>query len=260
MTQRSAWPGSLRFGLGWALYLGPAGDTETHAHHAIQIAVGLEGLVELGLENGGLPPAVAILVLPDTPHRLLGGGQPMALLFLEPESAMGRSLLASSTGRAAWTLEDAQARAFRAALPGIVSVSGSASELGLLSLLQPLAHQGRIPTGPMDPRILRTIRWVKAHGGIGTLEAAAQVQGLSASRLGHLFSAQVGLPFRPFALWFRLQEALGHLAQGANLTEAAHGAGFADSAHLTRTFRRMFGITPSSLARIGETGARKEPG
>jgi AraC-like DNA-binding protein len=67
--------------------------------------------------------------------------------------------------------------------------------------------------------------------------------------LGHLFSEQVGLPFRPFALWLRLQGVLGHLAHGANLTQAAHGAGFADSAHLTRTFRRMFGIAPSSLAR-----------
>jgi AraC-like DNA-binding protein len=36
-------------------------------------------------------------------------------------------------------------------------------------------------------------------------------------------------------------------ASGAALTEAAHGAGFADSAHLSRTFRRMFGISAASL-------------
>jgi AraC family transcriptional regulator len=30
-------------------------------------------------------------------------------------------------------------------------------------------------------------------------------------------------------------------------TEAAHAACFADSAHLTRTFRRMFGINPAAL-------------
>jgi AraC family transcriptional regulator len=30
-------------------------------------------------------------------------------------------------------------------------------------------------------------------------------------------------------------------------TEAAHAACFADSAHLTRTFRRMFGINPAAI-------------
>ena len=40
--------------------------------------------------------------------------------------------------------------------------------------------------------------------------------------------------------------------RGSSLTEAAHAAGFADSAHLSRTFRSMFGITPSFLFRRGQ--------
>jgi len=34
---------------------------------------------------------------------------------------------------------------------------------------------------------------------------------------------------------------------GATATEAAHLAGFADGTHLTRTFRRMLGTTPTDL-------------
>jgi AraC-like DNA-binding protein len=35
--------------------------------------------------------------------------------------------------------------------------------------------------------------------------------------------------------------------RGASLADAAHAAGFADSAHLARTSRRMMGIPPSLL-------------
>jgi AraC-like DNA-binding protein len=34
---------------------------------------------------------------------------------------------------------------------------------------------------------------------------------------------------------------------GESLSTAAHRAGFADAAHLTRTSRRMFGFPPSAL-------------
>jgi AraC-like DNA-binding protein len=36
---------------------------------------------------------------------------------------------------------------------------------------------------------------------------------------------------------------------GRSRTEAAHETGFADSAHLSRTFRQMFGISPAMLIR-----------
>lgn len=41
--------------------------------------------------------------------------------------------------------------------------------------------------------------------------------------------------------------AVEQLAGGKRLTEAAHHAGFADSAHFSRTFQRMFGLPAASL-------------
>ena len=41
------------------------------------------------------------------------------------------------------------------------------------------------------------------------------------------------------------------VAAGGNLTEAAHAAGFASSAHLSCTFKRMFGLSASTLLSMG---------
>ena len=76
----------------------------------------------------------------------------------------------------------------------------------------------------------------------------AEAAGLSGRRFREAFASQVGLSCRQYLLWTRLDSALGELARGASLTEAALAAGFADAAHLTRTFRRMVGIVPSAIA------------
>ena len=64
----------------------------------------------------------------------------------------------------------------------------------------------------------------------------------------HVFTESVGVPVRPYILWLRLQRAACDLINGASVTSAAHEAGFSDAAHLTRTYRRMLGTTPSDLA------------
>ncbi len=46
----------------------------------------------------------------------------------------------------------------------------------------------------------------------------------------------------------RLLRAIREAALGAaNLTEAAHRAGFADSAHLTRTSKQLLGVRPAEM-------------
>jgi len=41
------------------------------------------------------------------------------------------------------------------------------------------------------------------------------------------------------------------VAAGGTLTEAAHAAGFSSSAHLSSTFKRMFGLTASEVLALG---------
>jgi AraC-like DNA-binding protein len=80
-----------------------------------------------------------------------------------------------------------------------------------------------------------------------SLERAAQIAGLSASRFMHVFTESVGVPLRPYILWLRLQMACGEMMNGASIAGAAQRAGFSDAAHLNRTLRRMLGMTPGEL-------------
>jgi AraC-like DNA-binding protein len=107
------------------------------------------------------------------------------------------------------------------------------------------------PVRMIDPRILRVL--VRLSTDIDLrLDAgqAAEIACLSESRFSHLFVAEVGLPFRTYLLWRRLMVAVNGVAAGSPLTNAAHDAGFADSAHFSRTFLRMFGVPASLLMMI----------
>ena len=101
---------------------------------------------------------------------------------------------------------------------------------------------------PAVRRVLSHLQEPRAVFDGLTLKTLADIAGLSPSRFMHAFTESVGVPVRPYILWLRLQRAACDLMDGASVTSAAHRAGFADSAHLTRTFRRMLGATPTDLA------------
>ena len=80
-----------------------------------------------------------------------------------------------------------------------------------------------------------------------SLEVLASLVRLSPSRLMHVFTASIGIPLRPYLAWLRVQRAAMAIVNGHSMGEAAHAARFADAAHMTRTFKRMLGVAPSSL-------------
>jgi len=103
-----------------------------------------------------------------------------------------------------------------------------------------------------DERILRAVAYIKSHLDAPlTLEEVAAEACLSPSRFRHLFVEQTGMALRPYILWRRFLRVWELIMGGATLSSAAHAAGFADAAHLTRTSRRMFGIPPSVLQTAG---------
>lgn len=226
------------------------GDAGFHSHHAIQITVCLAGELMLASETSTVRGG-AVAVATDVRHRFEARGL-LAFVFVEPESASGRALAQSifrTSGLA--TLDPAS-------LPPLAEIErvfeDQTQPAKLLetarAFVHGLASTAAAPQQP-DPRIRKIID----HAGESlepSLEAAARASGvhLSPSRLRHLFVEQTGLAYKTYLLWLRMNRALQVYSEGCTLTEAAHAAGFSDSAHFSRVFKRTFGLPATTLERV----------
>jgi AraC family transcriptional regulator len=242
----AGWDGRLFLWGGCGLYAGPAFATTLHAHHALQVCIGVNG--RFRLRSGVAAPWRAFrgaVVLSDQPHQLDGQGTRVVLLYLDPESTLARRIAQLHARRGIFPVPPATFDALLLRLSGL----GEAEPTARLceELVEALAPKGNV-LAPLDGRVASAVELLRgAPERRMPLAELATAVGLSPSRLAHLFRAQTGLPVRRYLLWLRLGDALQQLAHGVSLTTAAHAAGFADSAHFSRTFRAMLGITPSAL-------------
>lgn len=109
---------------------------------------------------------------------------------------------------------------------------------------------GETPPAPLDPRIETLLAaWSRQSPLDYHFEEARRSVRLSPGRLSHMFTHEVGVSIRSFLQWRKTKEAVNLLATRASVTEIAHQAGFADSAHLTRTLQNSIGLLPSMLSR-----------
>jgi AraC-like DNA-binding protein len=83
----------------------------------------------------------------------------------------------------------------------------------------------------------------------------ARAVGLSRFQLYRQFREQYGVPPSAYLRQVRLREARRRLAAGAAIAEVASATGFADQSHLTRWFRRTYGITPGVYQQGGSVPA-----
>lgn len=223
----------LCIGQGWAVHAGPVSPGRSHRHQAAQLAWCPTGTVEIEGAWGKLDAPGHVLPA-GVPHRILAA-QPVRMLFADP------SLLLLADDASMWTKPDVRA---------LTAGQAAALESELMAWLEKPT-----PEAP-DERNIPTEHW-RWPAVLGWLEQAleasvrvddaAAAAGLSRSHFMHWFREVSGLPFRAFVRWLRLQRAVRTLATGATLTEAAHLAGFADSAHLSRTFVATFGVPPAPL-------------
>jgi AraC-like DNA-binding protein len=239
----------LYFWYGQALFLGQSTDAADHRHHALQVGIGLNQPFSLTIDDAALECRVAVIA-PDKAHRLVGLGDWQAIILLDPETEAARELSAKYLADKEFAIiEQGPPAEVMDRLRAFTTQPGDCPQARQLCglLLGALIDQ-KPPLREYHEKIQFLIEYLNELPlkKISLQEIADQVF-LSQSRIVHLFKEQVGIPIRRYLLWLRLMQAVAMVFKGQSFTNAAHEAGFADSAHLSRTFRDMFGVTLSDL-------------
>ena len=241
---------------GGCLFIGRAGGLiGVHAHYAIQVAFGSEPGIrfreserEKWSEYGG------VIIPSRQPHAMDATVVAQnVVIFVEPETHEGRALTELYSLSGITSLPNDAVTKAAAVLFSVYRDQRTAPALidAARQVIRELTH-GVDPSVVSDERILRATAYIQRHLSEPlTLEQVASEVFLSPSRFRHLFVEQTGLALRPYILWRRFLRVWELLMAGESLSSAAHTAGFADAAHLTRTSRRMFGFPPSAMLMAG---------
>lgn len=237
------WNGALAVNAEDVLFVGTAQRLESHTVQATTVILGLDSAVRVEV-HGHAPVIAGGVVIPaQVPHRLIADGAQTAILHV---ASMG-----GAPSGDVKLLSSAQLNWLRSPLTECLSGRGTSDfAVRARSVVQEVDAKLSVRRAPRvrDARVARLLEaYPHVHQELPSLETLARTAKLSPERFRHLFQENVGMSFRYFTLWRRFRHALAEMTQQPTITAAAHAAGFADAAHLSRTFKRLTGVAPSAL-------------
>lgn len=108
------------------------------------------------------------------------------------------------------------------------------------------------PLAPGDRRLRRAVDYLEAHfRGPIDLMSLSEVAGLSPFHFSRSFAKVIGMAPHQYLQELRLQEARRRMGSAAgSLAGLAAELGFSDQSHLTRHFKRRFGLAPGAYRKL----------
>lgn len=253
---QTGWSGSIFLWKERGLYLGKAAITHTHAQYAIKVCVAVDGDFRVRLDKEKVWHSCgAAIVAPNQPHQVDGCGKRLALFYLTPESEEATRILIRKLDQPLVKIDPQSLLSVRYRLQQYVETKLNETDAADVfdELVYELAPHSSLYSN-MDERVASVLEYLRSTSLDYRIsrEEIAEAVSLSPDRLSHLFREQSGITIRRYLLWLRLRAAVEEMALKDSLTDIAHTAGFADSAHLSRTFKQMLGLAPSELFQTSE--------
>ena len=240
VTETLVSPSVWRVDDGCALFAGPLQHNDLHRHSVPVFLAGLYDRFRLRIDGTDWTTCRSAVVPAGTRYEFDMRGDPLAVVYVEPDRASADALTplvadAFELG-GAFVGHGGETATLRTLYE---NRSDPSAMWALKDLMQFYSTRAR---RTIDVRIARAVAALQSDSpAVVPVRELAALAGLSSSRFQHLFTEQVGVPYRRYRAWNRLRTAIREVIAGANYTTAAHAAGFADQAHFSREFRRTFG-------------------
>ncbi|HPO49531.1 MAG TPA: AraC family transcriptional regulator [Spirochaetota bacterium] len=235
----------LYFFQGSALFLNDTIDAKAHNHHLIEIFISLKDILKIET-NQGVFEGYNIIISPDEIHKIKSNENSYALLLLDSESLIAWQIKKKYfRNNLVEILNNSTFSELRDEIQKLFTYDCSIEEAKMIfdKIIFRLIEIEVIKSDEYDPRIKKAIEIINqlTEKKIKIKELAYSVC-MSESSLIHLFTNQIGIPIRRYLLWRRLIDAINLINRGVSFTTASYETGFSDSAHLSRTFKKMFGL------------------
>ncbi|MBI5258648.1 MAG: helix-turn-helix transcriptional regulator [Burkholderiales bacterium] len=214
--------------------------------HSVTLLSALEPGARLSVETSdGTVQGQALLVSPMVQRTLRAASTPFVLLDLEPTHASYRTLRGVAGKAGVCSLDDRGFTALRSI--GLAfkadSLSGRMLDKAVRRAAGDLAQAYPQPC-ELDTRVRWMMMELQSEPARSLAELSAEL-GLSVAHASRLFSSQLGIPLRVYALSCKIRLAARFIGLGRPMTDIAQMSGFADSAHFAKVWTRCYGAPPS---------------
>lgn len=193
----------------------------------------------------------ALLIGPGVARELLAEDSGFYSLSLDPAHPGGRYLRDRVLACRPWLDLAAQLDGTCVALvrESLEADTGCAHSLATSDRL--LAHffPGIATAAPIEPRVAKVAEWLRRElPPRADMQQLGAVCHLSAGRLTHLFSQELGVSIRSYLRWVKMSRAIELLGSKRSIAEVAATIGFSDSAHFCRVLRDYYAVQPSFVS------------
>jgi len=203
----------------------------THSHYALELAFAISGFLHISTGNQHYKNIQAAIISPNTPHSFDCLQGESYIYFIDPTTTTGEHLISlyNLDNRPIVVLNSEEISLYKTgrqfSLPGFDKKDD-----------KKISEYTRMCVKLIHDHITEE-DW--------SIDQLARKLFVSESRLAHIFKQDMNISIRQYILWKKIEIAATKSQTGHSLTESAHYAGFTDSSHFIKTFKKMFGVRPS---------------
>ncbi|MGE7776656.1 helix-turn-helix transcriptional regulator [Chitinophaga sp. NPDC101104] len=203
----------------------------SHSHYALELAFAISGHLDISSGNQHFNGIQAAIIAPNTPHTFDCLHGEAFIYFIDPTTTTGEHLI---------SLYDLDNKSIMVLHAEEINQYKNGRQFSLPGF-------DRKDDKKVSTYTSECVRLIHDHitEADWSVDELARKLFVSESRLAHIFKQDMNISIRQYILWKKIETAATKSQTGCSLTESAHFAGFTDSSHFIKTFRKMFGVRPS---------------